>query len=194
MTDEHDATAAGTVRGGMSGRELASFRRRVPGRTCAFCGKDLGSAFLRRRYCSDACRWNAANRRRRDAASAKPAGRVHHIPPGARRAADYPDGVVRETAVAPAITGNRVLWVLMSSAPPGSSTGPHHHGDCETALYVVRGRGRFRFGPGLAEAVEVTAGDILYLEPGTVHAEEVLGDEPLEVLIARTAEPVVVRS
>ena len=118
---------------------------------------------------------------------------IRLVTPADRQTVEYPDGVWRSAAVSRETTGNETLFVAVSGAPSGAPpTPPHHHGDCETALYMLRGRMRFRFGEGLREHVEAGPGDVLYLEPNTVHVEQSLTpDEPVEVLIIRTKPPEV---
>ncbi len=116
---------------------------------------------------------------------------IRKVAPADRLTADYADGVWRSAAISRETTGNQVLFVAVSGSPAGApSTPPHHHGDCETALYVLRGRMRFRFGPDLASSVEAGPGDFLAIEANTVHTEESLTpDEPIEMLIIRTKPP-----
>ncbi len=119
---------------------------------------------------------------------------IRLISPADRVTAEYADGVWRSAAISRETTGNETLFVAVSGAPAGAlPTAPHHHGDCETALYMLRGRMRFRFGEGFASFVDAGPGDFLSLEAGTVHTEESLAPgEPVEVLIIRTMPPEVV--
>ena len=43
-------------------------------------------------------------------------------------------------------TGATKLWAGTVVVNPDAKTGPHHHGDLETILYIVRGRARMRWG------------------------------------------------
>ncbi len=70
-------------------------------------------------------------------------------------------GIRREAAIAPETTGNRDLWMGLATSPAGAVSGWHHHGDCETGLYVLQGRARLRWGKGGAESLEVGPGDFL---------------------------------
>ena len=94
-------------------------------------------------------------------------------------------GIRREAAIAPETTGATALWMGLASTPAGTVSAWHHHGDCETGIYVLRGRARFRWGPGGAESVEVGPGDFLAVAPHAVHREEALGDEDFVMVIAR---------
>jgi hypothetical protein len=51
-------------------------------------------------------------------------------------------GLQRFEAVSSKLTGAKELWMGLSILPADGRTGVHHHGDSETALYVLRGVGR----------------------------------------------------
>jgi uncharacterized RmlC-like cupin family protein len=58
-------------------------------------------------------------------------------------------GMTRAAAVTQAGTGANKLWAGRMMVRPDAKTGPHHHGELETVLYVVRGRVRMRWGDHL---------------------------------------------
>ena len=94
--------------------------------------------------------------------------------------------MAREAGVAPETTGATSIWSGYVTTPAGMVSAVHHHGDCETAIYVVKGRARFRFGEKLEHAVEVSSGDFLFVPPFEVHVEENLSDtEPCELIVSR---------
>jgi uncharacterized RmlC-like cupin family protein len=101
-------------------------------------------------------------------------------------------GMTRTAAVSPETTGNARLWVGRVFTPPGTVSGWHHHGDCETAIYIVQGRARFSWGPDGGESAEVGPGDFLDVAPGAVHREECLGDEPVVMVVSRACNGVIV--
>ncbi len=101
-------------------------------------------------------------------------------------------GMTRVAAVAPETTGNRQLWVGRATTPAGTVSGWHHHGDCETAIYVVSGRARFRWGLGGRDMAEVGPGDFLAVAPNAIHQEEALGEEPVVLVVARSCSGVLV--
>ena len=101
-------------------------------------------------------------------------------------------GMSRVAAVAPETTGSQNLWVGLVTTPPGTVSGWHHHGDCETAIYVVSGRARFRWGPGGQASAEVGPGDFLAVAPDAIHQEEALGDTPVVLVVARACSGVLV--
>ena len=95
-------------------------------------------------------------------------------------------GMVREAGISQETAGVSTIWSGYVKTPPSSASGAHHHGDCETAIYVISGRARFRFGPKLEHAVEVSSGDFLFVPPNEIHQEENLSEtEPCELIVSR---------
>ncbi len=102
-------------------------------------------------------------------------------------------GMTREAGVSPETSGSSTIWSGFVTTPPGVASGVHHHGDCETAIYILSGHVRFRFGPKLEESVEATAGDFVFVPPNEVHMEENLSDtEPVEFIVSRGCGGVLV--
>ena len=94
----------------------------------------------------------------------------------------------RETAIAPVEgAAGPQLWMGLVTTPAGGVSGWHHHGDCESGIYIVSGRARFSWGPGGGESAEVGPGDFLSVPGGAIHQERALGDEPLVLIVARGA-------
>lgn len=111
---------------------------------------------------------------------------VRVIRPGERSTATTQTmGIRREAAVAPETTGASALWMGHATTPGGTTSAWHHHGDCETGIYVVSGRARFSWGPGGKYSAEVGAGDFLAVAPNAIHREEAIGDEEFVMVVAR---------
>ena len=54
-------------------------------------------------------------------------------------------------------------------------------------LYILRGRVRHRYGPGLAHAIDNQAGDFVYIEPGVPHeVHNLSATEPVVAVVARS--------
>ena len=83
--------------------------------------------------------------------------------------------------------GSVGLYSSVVTTGPGARTRIHHHGACETSIWIASGRARYTFGPtGLEESFEAQAGDFVYIAAGEVHVEENASDtEPLVVVISR---------
>ncbi|MFB6309950.1 MAG: cupin domain-containing protein [Salinirussus sp.] len=72
-------------------------------------------------------------------------------------------------------------------------SGPHHHGEAETAGYVLSGTSRVYWGENYQEYVELEAGDMVYIPPYLPHVERNMSDtEPVEFVTARSPANIVV--
>lgn len=80
-------------------------------------------------------------------------------------------GVSRLPAITHELVGSDKLWVGMTVLEPGTRTGPHHHGDHETGVYVVAGRVRLTWGSRLESEAELEVGDLMFLPPRLAHDE-----------------------
>src|SRR5271166_3744360 len=103
-------------------------------------------------------------------------------------------GMTRAEAISRARVGAQKLWAGTVVVHPSARTGPHHHGELETVIYVVRGRARFRWGNHLEFVDEAGPGDFVYVPPYVPHQElNARKDQPVEAVIVRSGqEPVVV--
>ncbi len=101
----------------------------------------------------------------------------------------------RDIGVSNETVGSAGIYAAIVTTAPGARSDVHHHRECETAIYILSGKARFRYGEGLNHAVEAEAGDFVYIPDHAVHTEDNLSDtEPLVVLIARNCPgPVVVK-
>lgn len=103
-------------------------------------------------------------------------------------------GMTRAAAITHAKAGATTLWAGTMVVQPDAKTGPHHHGELETVLYVVKGRVRMRWGDRLELSDEAGAGDFIYVPPYVPHQE--INADPnnsCEAVVVRNGqEPVVV--
>jgi uncharacterized RmlC-like cupin family protein len=93
----------------------------------------------------------------------------------------------RSIAVSAPTVGSVGLYSSVVTTAPGGRTRIHHHGACETSIYIVSGRASYTFGPtGLEEGFDAEAGDFIYIPAGEVHVEANASDtEPLVVVLSR---------
>ena len=96
-------------------------------------------------------------------------------------------GMEREIAVSSSTVGSKGIYASVVRTPPGGSTLVHHHGDCETSVYVLSGRARFTFGPtGVEREVFADEGDFVYIPAREVHTESNVSlTDTLEVIVTR---------
>jgi uncharacterized RmlC-like cupin family protein len=77
---------------------------------------------------------------------------------------------------------------------PDAKTGPHHHGELESVIYVVSGNARMRWGESLEYIAEARPGDFIFVPPFVPH-QEINGStvEPLFCVVVRSdQEPIVI--
>jgi uncharacterized RmlC-like cupin family protein len=103
-------------------------------------------------------------------------------------------GMTRATAIDAASAGAQKLWAGTVSILPNAKTGPHHHGELETVIYVVNGRARMRWGERLEFVGEAGPGDFIYVSPYVPHQEiNASSDQPLQCVVVRSnQQPIVI--
>ena len=100
----------------------------------------------------------------------------------------------RSIAISAERVGSVGLYSSIVTTGPGARTRIHHHGECETSIWIASGRARYTFGPtGIEESMQAEAGDFVYIAAGEVHVEEnTSATEPLVVVITRNCPGSVV--
>lgn len=102
-------------------------------------------------------------------------------------------GMARREAVSGRTVGSVKVWMGQTHVAPGTASGDHHHGEAETAIYVVSGRPVFVFAEGGSEVRLATEpGDYVFVPPFTPHREENPGGEEAVVVIARSSQEAIV--
>jgi len=103
-------------------------------------------------------------------------------------------GMSRAAAINRARAGAEKIWAGTVTIHANAKTGPHHHGDLESVIYVVRGRARMRWGEKLEYMAEAGPGDFIYVPPFVPHQEiNASREEELSCVVVRSGqEPVVV--
>ena len=107
--------------------------------------------------------------------------------------AQTPGGLHRSEAISAKITGSRRMWMGYAVLDPGGRTGVHHHGESETAIYVLSGVTRWWVGDRLDTVHEARAGDFVFIPPHVVHWEQNASDtEPVKMIVARSTQEAIV--
>ena len=96
-------------------------------------------------------------------------------------------GMERSIAISAPLVGSQRLYSSIVSTAPGDKTRIHHHGDCETSIYILSGTARYTWGPtGTEHEMAAGAGDVIYIPAGEIHVEEnASASEPLVVVLTR---------
>ena len=73
----------------------------------------------------------------------------------------------------------------VATIPPGGVAYAHIHVGFELMLYILQGKVRHEYGPGLKKTIDNEAGDFIYIEPGVPH--EVFNLSQTEEVVAVVA-------
>jgi uncharacterized RmlC-like cupin family protein len=123
--------------------------------------------------------------------------RLHHVAPvGLSGDTAQTRGMTRIEAVSGKTVGSKDLWMGETHVSAATASDNHHHGESETAIYVVRGNPVFVFHSaeeGGEKRIETKPGDYVFVPPWVPHREENPDPEnEAVVVIARTTQEAVV--
>jgi uncharacterized RmlC-like cupin family protein len=122
---------------------------------------------------------------------------LRHVPAGdlTDDTAQTP-GMRRLGAISARTVGSDRLWMGETRVGPATRSGDHHHGESETAIYVLRGSPEFVFldsETGAERRITAGPGDYVFVPPFTPHREENNDpDNEAVVVIARSTQEAIV--
>lgn len=73
--------------------------------------------------------------------------------------------------------------------PPGGAALPHIHNGYETAIYIIQGRVKTRYGEGLSESVTNEAGDFMFIPADVPHQPINISDTEEAIAIVTRNDP-----
>ncbi len=101
--------------------------------------------------------------------------------------------MTRLAGVSETLVGSTGIHLAIATIPPGCASSPHYHVNCESAIFVTKGHGRFLTGDKLENSLAIAPGDFLYVPADATHQPVNDGAEALELIVARnTAVEIVV--
>ncbi len=116
------------------------------------------------------------------------------VKPSADRA--VPRGVVGGSEISQATAGASNIYMGVFRVPPGASSRPHYHENCESAVLMLSGSLVVKWGDRLEHEVTLEPRDMVYVPARETHVLENRSDtEPAEYVAARdspTEDAVVV--
>ncbi len=124
-------------------------------------------------------------------------GRLHHVPSeDCTTGTAQTSGMTRFSALSGDTVGSRAIWMGETHVAPRVASGPHHHGESETGIYIVSGHPEFIYADGGGEVrVRTKPGDYIYIPPFVHHIESnAHSDEAAVVVIARTTQEAIVEN
>lgn len=97
------------------------------------------------------------------------------------------NGIRYKLGMAAGNVGSKQLSMNVATIPPAGVARAHIHVGFEVMLYIIEGRVRHEYGPGLRKSVDNEAGDFIYIEPGVPHEVFNLSDTaPVVAVVARS--------
>jgi len=106
------------------------------------------------------------------------------VKPGGER--EVPRGVVGGSEISQATAGASNIYMGVFRVPPAARSRPHYHEHCESAVYMLAGRLKVRWGDQLEQELVLEPRDLVYVPPRETHVLENLSDsEPAEYVVAR---------
>ena len=93
--------------------------------------------------------------------------------------------MTRLAGVSEALTGSTGIHLAIATIPPHCASSPHYHVNCESAIYVVKGHGRFIIGDKLDNPLAISPGDFIFVPAEAVHQPVNDSDEVMEIIVAR---------
>ena len=79
----------------------------------------------------------------------------------ASRTTEQTTGMSRLAGIDAATAEATRIWLGVVTNVPGANSGPHHHGDSETAGYLVKGHIRIYFGDAYRKFIDLNPGDFI---------------------------------
>src|SRR5215813_6349981 len=73
------------------------------------------------------------------------------------------NGIRYKSGLSAKNVGAKKLSMNVATIPPGGVARAHIHVDFEVMLYILAGRVRHEFGPGLTKSIENQAGDMIFI-------------------------------
>jgi uncharacterized RmlC-like cupin family protein len=122
--------------------------------------------------------------------------KLHHVAPVSLSGdTTQTRGMTRVEAISGKTVGSKDLWMGETHVAAATASDNHHHGESETAIYVVRGNPVFVFHSAQEgeKRIETKPGDYIFVPPWVPHREENPDPEnEAVVVIARTTQEAIV--
>jgi uncharacterized RmlC-like cupin family protein len=125
-------------------------------------------------------RRSALKIRKKEAPMDRHQDRVVVIPPDGRIVGPATPGMERQQAIV-----TEGMWAGSVRTEPGMVSGWHHHGEFETAVYVLSGTLRFESGPEGADVADAGPGDFALVPKGVVHRESNPSENASDAIVVR---------
>ena len=118
---------------------------------------------------------------------------VRVVRPGDRVPDVGSGAMAREAAISNQVCGASKIWVGYVELPPGMRSAKHHHGEAESAIFVISGHARFLTGTNSEDVHDAGPGDFVWVPPHEHHIEMNLSEtEPVTMVVSRSTQETLV--
>ena len=95
--------------------------------------------------------------------------------------------MTRIAGVSKNIVGAEGIHLAIATIPSGCSATPHIHSNCESAIYIIRGTGKFLVGEKLVKVLFFEAGEFFHVPSMAPHQPINTGSLEVTMIVARNA-------
>ena len=93
--------------------------------------------------------------------------------------------MLRLAGVSEGLSGAKNIHLAIAIVPKDRCSTTHFHTNCESAIYVLSGRGIFLHGENMEIKAEISEGDFIYVPDGALHQPINTGKGDLKLIVAR---------
>jgi uncharacterized RmlC-like cupin family protein len=93
--------------------------------------------------------------------------------------------MIRLAGVSESLSGAKNIHLAIATIPPERCSTTHFHTNCESAIYVLSGKGIFIHGDNMEIEENISEGDFIFVPEGSLHQPVNTGEEDLKLIVAR---------
>jgi|TARA_B100001750_G_scaffold248591_1_gene281991 uncharacterized RmlC-like cupin family protein len=93
--------------------------------------------------------------------------------------------MIRLAGVSKNLSNATNIHMAIATIPKDRCSTTHFHTNCESAIYVLSGKGLFLHGNNLEIEEEISQGDFIFVPEGALHQPINTGSKVLELIVAR---------
>ena len=92
--------------------------------------------------------------------------------------------MLRLAGVSERLSGAKNIHLAIATVPKDRCSTTHFHTNCESAIYVLSGRGLFLHGENMEIEAEISEGDFIYVPAGALHQPVNTGEGDLKLIVS----------
>ncbi|MFL2653051.1 MAG: cupin domain-containing protein [Dehalococcoidia bacterium] len=99
----------------------------------------------------------------------------------------------RMAGVSKKLSNAENIHMAVANIPKDRCSTTHFHTNCESAIYVLSGKGIFLHGDNLELEEEISEGDFIFVPDGALHQPVNTGKDDLKLIVARNTPVEIVK-